>query len=78
MLEVARVTVHPVATELGIGAGVLRRWRRKLHQETLRTFLGQGQPREEEVVQLNRELTRVTKERNYSRATTAFFARTSR
>jgi len=50
MLEVARVTVQPVATELGIGAGVLRRWRRKPHQETLRTFLGQGRPREEEVV----------------------------
>ena len=32
MLEVPGVTVHQVATELGIGAGVLGRWGRELRQ----------------------------------------------
>jgi len=55
MVEVPGVTVHQVATELGIGAGMLGRWRRELRQETPRTFPGHGRPREEEVVQLKRE-----------------------
>jgi transposase len=78
MLEVPGVTVHQVATELGIGAGVLARWRRELRQETPRTFPGQGRPREEEVGQLKRELARVTKERDFLREAAAFFARASR
>jgi transposase len=78
MVEVPGVTVHQVATELGIGAGMLGRWRRELRQETPRTFPGHGRPREEEVVQLKRELVRVTKERDFLREAAAFFARASR
>ena len=79
MLEVPGVTVHQVARELGIGAGVLGRWGRELRQAPPpRTFPGQGRPREEEVVQLKRELARVTKERDFLREAAACFARASR
>ena len=78
MLDTPGVTVSQVASELGIGAGMLGRWRRELFQETDRAFPGQGRPREEEVVHLKRELARVTKERDFLREAATFFARGSR
>jgi transposase len=78
MVEVPGATVRQIAADLGIGATVLGRWRRELRQETPRPFPGQGRPREEEVVQLKRELARVTKERDFLREAAAFFARASR
>lgn len=78
MLDTPGVTVSQVASELGIGAAVLGRWRRELCQETERAFPGQGRPRAEEVVHLKRELARVTKERDFLREAATFFARGSR
>ena len=78
MLDTPGVTVSQVASELGLGAGMLGRWRRELAQETDRAFPGQGRPREEEVVHLKRELARVTKERDFLREAATFFARGSR
>jgi len=78
MLNTPRVTVSQIASELGLGAGMLGRWRRELGQETDRAFPGQGRPRDEEVVHLKRELARVTKERDFLREAATFFARGSR
>ena len=78
MVNTPGVTVNQIAAELGIGAGMLGRWRRELCQETERAFPGQGRPRDEEVVHLKRELARVTKERDFLREAAAFFARASR
>lgn len=78
MLEAPGVSVSQIATELGIGAAMLGRWRRELRQETDRAFSGQGRPREEELVQLRRELARVTKERDFLREAATFFASASR
>lgn len=77
MLAAPGVTVSQVAAELGIGANVLGRWRRKLRQEPTRAFPGQGRPRDEEIGQLKRELARVTKERDFLRAAAVFFANAS-
>ena len=78
MLDVPGVSVTQIATELGIGAALLGRWRRELRQETDRVFPGQGRPRDEEIGHLKRELTRVTKERDFLREAATFFARGSR
>lgn len=78
MLESPGVTVSQIASELGLGAGMLGRWQRELCQETDRAFPGQGRPRDEEVVHLKRELARVTKERDFLREAATFFARASR
>jgi transposase len=78
MLEAPGVTVNQIASELGVGAGMLGRWRRELGQETARAFPGQGRPRDEEVVHLKRELARVTKERDFLREAATFFASGSR
>jgi transposase len=78
MLESPGVTVHQIATELGIGATVLGRWRRELRQESAQAFRGNGRPRDENLALLRRELARVTKERDFLREAAAFFAKASR
>lgn len=78
MLESPGVRVNQVAAELGIGANVLGRWRRELHEESAQAFRGNGRSRDEELVHLRRELTRVTKERDFLREAAAFFAKASK
>ena len=78
MLEAPGVTVSQIAAELGIGAHVLGRWRRGLHERPSQAFVGNGRSRDEELSQLRRELARVTKERDLLREAAAFFASTSR
>lgn len=78
MLDTPGVTVRQIATELGIGATVLGRWRRELRQAPTQAFVGNGRSRDEELSQLRRELARVTKERDFLREAAAFFARASR
>lgn len=78
MLDAPGVSVGQIATELGIGATVLGRWRREVRQESAQAFVGQGRPRDENLALLRRELARVTKERDFLREAAAFFARASR
>ena len=78
MLDAPGVSVKQIAMDLGIGATVLGRWRREVRQESTQAFPGHGRPREEELVQLRRELARITKERDFLREAATFFARASR
>ena len=78
MLNAPGVHVGQIAAELGIGATVLGRWRRELQQESTQAFPGHGRPREEELVLLRRELSRVTKERDFLREAATFIASASR
>ena len=71
------VTVSQIASDLGIGANILGRWRRELRQAPKQAFVGNGRSRDEEVSQLRRELARVTKERDFLREAAAVFARAS-
>src|SRR5919106_1511643 len=77
MLNAPGVSVSQIATELGIGENGLGRWRRELRQKPEQAFSGNGRPRDEELVQLRRELARVTKERDFLREAAACFARAS-
>jgi len=78
MLDAPGVGVGQIAADLGIGAAVLGRWRRELRQGPGPAFMGNGRPRDEELVQLRRELARVTKERDFLREAATCFASTSR
>ena len=77
MLDAPGVTVSQIASDVGIGANILGRWRRELRQAPKEAFVGNGRSRDEEVSQLRRELARVTKERDFLREAAAFFARAS-
>ncbi len=51
-------SVAAVATELGIDRGLLDRWRRETNESesgSRKAFVGQGNPRDEELAQLRRE-----------------------
>jgi transposase-like protein len=55
MLNAPGVSVSQIATELGIGAAVLGRWRRALPQQAEQAFPGHGRSRDEAVGHLRRE-----------------------
>lgn len=74
----AGVSVAQVARDLGIQANMLTRWRRESATAGARAFRGQGVPRDQELVQLKRDLGRVTRERDFLKEAAAFFAKTSR
>ncbi len=62
-----RGNVSAVARELGIGESCLNRWKRTLEQPdtgqaATRPFPGKGNPRDEEMAKLQRELARVKEE----------------
>ncbi len=68
-------TVAGVARDLGIGAGLLGRWKRELAQHGKQAFGGQGVARDEELMRLRRELAQVKKERDFLKSAAAYFAR---
>jgi transposase len=81
--EALELTRHPgvkmsqVARDIGIGVGLLSRWRRELEDDKTKAFAGSGVPRDQEMAALRRELARVKKERDFLRDAAAFFARES-
>jgi len=70
-------SLSQVARSLGVGTGMLCRWRQELEDGKERAFPGSGVPRDEEMASLKRELARVKKERDFLRDAAAFFARES-
>lgn len=79
-LELTRqpgVNISQVARDIGIGPGLLSRWRRELQNDEAKAFSGPGVPRDQEMATLKRELARVKKERDFLRDAAAFFARES-
>ncbi len=71
------VTCAQVARELGINPNQLSRWKREAEKEGRHAFGGSGNPRDEEVAALKRELARIKKERDFLREAATFFARES-
>ena len=58
---------NQIEAELGIGNGVIYRWRRQLQKEGPRAFLGNGDERDKEVAELRRELAEAREERDILR-----------
>ena len=71
------ISCAQVARELGIGTNLLTRWKREFEAAGGRAFGGTGNPRDEEVARLKRELARVKKERDFLREAATFFAKES-
>ena len=79
MLERGEKTGQQIETDLGIGKGLIYRWRAQLAQEGsaagIRAFPGNGKPRDEELATLRRELKNVREERDILRKAVAIFSR---
>ena len=65
---------NQIEAELGIGNGVIYRWRRQLQEEGPRAFPGNGNERDKEVAGLRRELAEVREERDILRKAIAIFS----
>jgi len=72
------ITLKQLGEELGLNATMIGRWRRELSDYSEKAFVGQGNPRDQELMKLKRELARVTKERDFLKEAAAFFARESK
>ena len=69
-----------IEEDLGIGKGVVYRWRRQLEDEGdgIRAFPGNGNPRDEELARLKRENAILREERDILRKAAAIFSRVKR
>lgn len=68
-------SIAEVARGLGINAGNLHRWIKEYEAPDKKPFTGHGNPRDEEVARLKRELAQVKKERDFLREAAAYFAK---
>ena len=81
-LEAVRMAAEPgmtardVEQRLGIGQGVLSRWKRQLKKEGNQAFPGKGhlKPESEELRQLKRECERLRRERDILKKAVAIFS----
>jgi transposase len=70
-------SVSQVARDIGVGANLLFRWRRKLETDD-KAFPGSGVARDQELLALKRELAKVKRERDFLRDAAAYFASESK
>jgi len=56
-----------VAQDIGVNPAMLSRWVWEVETDIYKSFPGIGNPRDEELTRLKRELARVTKERDFLR-----------
>jgi transposase len=72
------VTDVLVAEELGINARQLHRWRDAARRDGENAFPGEGNARDQELMQLKRKLAKVEQERYFLREAAAYFAKESK
>jgi len=65
---------HQIADELGIGGGVLYRWRRQLEEEGVQAFPGNGKERDKELAELRKENAELREEKEILRKAIAIFS----
>ena len=75
LFETSSRSGREIEQDLGIGKGVLYRWKRELQDENLRAFPGHGNPRDEELYRLRKELAEVSEERDILRKAVAIFSK---
>ena len=57
--------ISHIARNLGINDGLLRRWIKEQSDSAKKPFPGQGNPRDEEILRLKKELVEVKRERDF-------------
>jgi transposase len=78
LLESSGKTATEIASNLGIPRDALSRWKHEMQKENLRVFPGQGNPRDEELARLRKELADVTMERDILKKAVAIFSKPER
>ncbi|MBL4781428.1 MAG: transposase [Porticoccaceae bacterium] len=70
--------ISHTAQNLGISDGLLRRWIKEQSNTAKKPFTGQGNPRDEELTRLKKELVDVKRERDFLREAAAYFSKQSK
>jgi len=66
--------LRDIEDELGIGLGNLHRWKKEMSEQNIRVFPGKGNPRDEEIARLKKELAIAKEERDILRKAVAIFS----
>jgi len=66
-----------IALEVGVNPNMLTRWVREANAGGGKAFPGGGMPRDEEMARLKRELSKVSRERDFLKDAAAYFAKQS-
>lgn len=80
LVELVRRTqssCRKIALEVGVNPNMLTRWVREAEACGIKSFPGGGTARDEEMARLKRELSKVTKERDFLKDAAAYFAKQS-
>ena len=80
LVEVVRrsqSSCRQIALEVGVNPNMLTRWVREADAGGGKAFPGGGVPRDEEMARLKRELSKVSKERDFLKDAAAYFAKQS-
>lgn len=67
--------ISEIARNLGLNDNVLRRWIKEHAEPGKTAFPGHGNPRDEEIAQLKKELLQTKKERDFLKEAAAYFAK---
>ena len=75
LVQQSESPISEIARNLGLNDNVLRRWVKEHAEPGKQAFPGHGNPRDEEIAQLKRELLQTKKERDFLKEAAAYFAK---
>jgi transposase len=75
LVHQSKQPISHIAKSLSINESMLRRWVKELADPSQKAFTGCGNPRDEELARLKRELVEVKRERDFLREAAAYFAK---
>jgi transposase len=78
LLEAGGKSAHQIEKDLGIGNGLIYRWRSQLPEYGARAFPGNGKPRDVELAELRKEVKNLREERDILRKAVAIFSKPPR
>ena len=78
LLKESGKTATEIADNLGIKRDLLSRWKKEFAEEAKKAFTGKGNPRDEEVARLKKEITDLRMERDILKKAMAIFSQPER
>lgn len=78
LVEAGEKSAHQIEKDLGIGSGLIYRWRSQLPEYGERAFPGNGKPRDIELAELRKENKNLREERDILRKAVAIFSKPPR
>ena len=78
LLKESGKTATEIADNLGIKRDLLSRWKKEIADETKKAFTGKGNPRDEEMARLKKEIADIRMERDILKKAMAIFSQPER